>query len=77
VYPVPATDFVKVVGLSSNNLAGLQVYTLSGQALTVPVVVDQSNEIQLNTSTLPSGLYLARLTSTEGETRVVRFEIVK
>jgi hypothetical protein len=77
VYPVPATDFVKVVGLSSNNLAGLQVYTLSGQALTVPVVADQSNEIQLNTSSLPSGLYLARLTSTEGETRVVRFEIVK
>jgi hypothetical protein len=77
VYPVPATDFVKVVGLSSNNLASLQVYTLSGQALTVPVVADQSNEIQLNTSSLPSGLYLARLTSTEGETRVVRFEIVK
>ncbi len=77
VYPVPATDFVKVVGLSSNNLAGLQVYTLSGQALTVPVVADLSNEIQLNTSSLPSGLYLARLTSTEGETRVVRFEIVK
>jgi hypothetical protein len=77
VYPVPATHFVNIAGLSGTKVEGIQVYTLGGQVLSVPFAANQSDEIQLNTSALPSGLYLVRVTSTEGDTRVVRFEIVK
>ena len=77
VYPVPATHFVNIAGLSGSKVEGIQVYTLGGQVLSVPFAANQSDEIQMNTSALPSGLYLVRVTSTEGETRVVRFEIVK
>lgn len=77
VYPVPATHFVNIAGLSGTKVDAIQVYTLGGQVLSVPFAANQSDEIQMNTSALPSGLYLVRVTSTEGETRVVRFEIVK
>ena len=77
VYPVPATHFVNIAGLSGTKVEGIQVYTLGGQVLSVPFAANQSDEIQMNTSALPSGLYLVRVTSTEGDTRVVRFEIVK
>jgi hypothetical protein len=77
VYPVPATHFVNIAGLSGSKVEGIQVYTLGGQVLAVPFAANQSDEVQLNTSALPSGLYLVRVTSKEGETRVVRFEIVK
>jgi len=64
VYPNPATDnvtFSYAIPYASNNLI-LTVTNLMGQVIQTFQLPDKSGQIQWNTSALPNGLYLYKLT---------------
>lgn len=59
LYPNPAIDFVRIVTKSPSKVT---VYDLAGRLLPLPVVAN-GNEIRLDVSALPSGIYTLKFSS--------------
>ena len=66
VYPNPAGDvaYVKIDNASFGNESTIKMYDMTGR--TVKQVTSTENRVQLNTSSLPSGIYTIEVTNKEG-----------
>lgn len=71
LYPNPAIDFLNVnLGNEMNEETLIEVLDLSGKVMH-RVQVSQTNQTRINTTTLPSGMYLVRI-STDKEEQTYR-----
>ena len=65
IYPNPADDRIQLKLLGNNNLINAQITSLSGQL--VNSIQLSGHEAELNVSTLSSGYYLVKVTTSNGE----------
>jgi hypothetical protein len=65
IYPNPADDRIQLKLLGNNNLMNAQITSLSGQLVNSIQLSGQAAE--LNVSTLSSGYYLVKVTTSNGE----------
>lgn len=56
LYPVPSSDHVTVAFPDISNLK-LQLYNMLGQQIQFDIVAQTTNTVQVNTASLPSGMY--------------------
>ena len=71
LYPNPVDDFLNVSGLSQN-YSTLMLYSIDGRKQ-MNLALNNDEEVQLNISSLKSGIYFVRLIGKEGNTQVFRF----
>jgi hypothetical protein len=73
LYPNPATDRVKVALDASIAAATLALYDITGR---VVLTQEVSNGLVISTASIPSGMYLYRIATTEGIVHTSRVSIV-
>ena len=68
LFPNPAHQFVNISWQSSSvEIQNLEVLSISGQRIIEQVVDDQKDNTTLDTSNLPSGMYIVRLNTGRGQ----------
>jgi uncharacterized membrane protein len=75
IYPNPVKDILKV-SRSTTDKAQVDIYNLAG-SLVQSLGVNNKADMEINVSALPSGIYLIRLTSFEGDLNGVKNSATK
>jgi hypothetical protein len=70
IYPNPANEYIKISSLSANDMA--EIYDATGK-----LIKRQNASGEINTSDLPSGMYIVRLVSNLGEYKTKKLLIAR
>jgi glucuronoarabinoxylan endo-1,4-beta-xylanase len=75
IYPNPAQDQIFInLKSSSQGLSSIVVFDMIGQQV-LSMTEAPRNQIQLNIASLPSGIYLLKVTDTQSKIRQTKFII--
>ena len=75
IFPNPTTDYITIQTKDSSPLpqGTLQIFNMQGALQMVQAIPKYQNQLQLNLSYLPTGLYVGRIVSSSGEGGGFRF----
>jgi hypothetical protein len=73
VYPNPASNVLNIVTDNTNGSASIQLLTVQGQLLLNKQSSGNGQVVQLNVSTLPSGMYLLKIVAVDGSVHMEKF----
>ena len=76
-YPSPANSFVNIPVASYTGAATLEVYDATGRMVMSEGVTTQSSMVTLNVEKLNSGVYSARLRTSEGAGMARTFQVAR
>jgi hypothetical protein len=75
VYPNPTSGIITIQGVNVNELKLVEVINMIGEKMKVPKFTTNVNDIKLNLTSLPKGMYLIKIFTTSGYDIVTTLKI--